>query len=125
MAPTDAAAEVTPQKGSLVISFATTTTTTQTIPPSPIIIKNLVTDIKDLRQGTNIYSILKEFKWHQKDTPNFTETVLLIQTSPMIFTLMKVRTATVHSVGKFSGNPFNPAKYQGQMIGFVGFVFRL
>ena len=26
----------------------------------------------------------------------------------------------VYSVGKFGGNPLNPAKYQGWVIGFIG-----
>ena len=93
------------------------TTTTQTIPTSPIIITNLSTVIKDLGQGADVDIIFKEFKWHQKDTPDFKETVLN-QTAPMAFALIKEGSPSiqvVHSLAKFSGDPFNPDKYQGQI----------
>ena len=99
MAPTDAAAEVTPQKKPRAISFAATTTTKP--PPhhkSLIIIKDMVTIIKDLGRATNVDIVLKKFKWHQKDAPDFKETVLLGQTAPMVFSLVtKERRAAISS----------------------------
>ena len=41
----------------------------------------------------------------------------------MVFVFMKEGSPfiqIVYSVGKFGGDPFNPAKYQDQIIGFMG-----
>ena len=48
---------------------------------------------------------------------------VITQTSPMVFVFMKEGSPFIqilYSVGKFGGDPFNPAKYQDQIIGFMG-----
>ena len=98
------------------------TTTTQTTPPLPIIIKILVTAIKNLGHGTNVDSIIKEFKWHQKANPDSRETVLN-QTPHIVFALMKEGSPfiqVVPSVAEFGGDSFNPVEYHGHTIGFAG-----
>ena len=84
--------------------------------------KNLVSTIKNLGRGMDRASILKEFEWKQKGNSDIKDLVIT-QTSHMVFVFMKVGSffiQLVHSVGKFAGDPFDPAKYRGRVIGFVG-----
>ena len=69
-------------------------------------------------------SIPKEFEWQQKENTTVKETGIT-QTPPMVFAFMKEGSPfikIVHSVGKFGGEKFSPAKYQdqSQVIGLLG-----
>ena len=85
--------------------------------------KNLVNTIsKNLGCGVDTTSILKEFEW-QKKTNTIVKDTVTTQISPMIFAIMKGGSPfiqIVHSVGKFGGDLFNPAEYQGWVIYLVG-----
>ena len=95
-------------------------------PPDPTTTQheNLINVIKKLGHGMHIASILKEFEWQHKGNSDIKDLVIVIaQTSHMVFVFMKVGSffiQLVHSVGKFGGDPFDPAKYRGRVIGFVG-----
>ena len=89
-------------------------------------IKNLANITKELGHGINMATILKEFEWQQKDTPNFKETAIN-QTSPMVLVIVNEGSPFIqigHLVGKFGRDMFNPPKTRIRSQVSWGIVFR-